>query len=131
MLLLSLSHSPHNPAAALPTHTHTHQACMHVQIHKLQLAHLHKHTHADCVEVVHACLVELSYVERIFDLSQPASPICMHSPGSVGFLAPHQLQMQVTEVARGRFPHIPVCESVCANVICVDATGLCCCRLRI
>ena len=44
------------------------------------------------------------------------STICIQSLGSVGFLAPHQLQMQVTEVARGRFPHIPVCGSVCLRL---------------
>lgn len=59
-----------------------------------------------------------SYAASSFDLkqsSQPASAtICIWSPGSVGFLAPHQLLKQVTEVARGRFPHIPVWAQGCA-----------------
>lgn len=58
---------------------------MHVETHALplntrELTHTYtptrEHTHADlCVEVVHACLVELSYVERIFDLSQAANQL--------------------------------------------------------
>lgn len=83
--ILVLSHMhPHSPAAGLPTHTETHQAhaCTCKYIHSRKL-HMHArtptqtHTCRLCVEanVVHACLVELSYVERIFDLSQAANQL--------------------------------------------------------
>lgn len=73
-LLLSHLH-PHN-AACPHTHTRTH-ASMLARAHSL---HMHARTPTKtrtcrlCVEanVVHACLVELSYAERIFDLSQAA-----------------------------------------------------------
>lgn len=89
MLLLSHIAHPHNPAVGLPTHTHiptrrhtrTGRACTwkHMSSPRTRASShtpTREHTHADlCVEVVHACLVELSYVERIFDLSQAANQL--------------------------------------------------------
>lgn len=88
--------------------------------------HWHTYTNTHMQSVCGSCSCMSSRVELCGEdlwsqpTSQPASPICMCSPGSVGFLAPHQLQMQVTEVARGRFPHIPVCESVSVRCVCMQ-----------
>lgn len=110
----------HNPAAALPTHTHrrTRHACTCKYLNSSSHTYINTHMQTVCG----SCSCMSSGVELCGEdlwsrpSSQPASPICMYSPGSVGFLAPHQLQMQVTKVARGRFPHIPACESVCVSV---------------
>ncbi len=118
------------------TRTKTHGACEHVH------ARTPTQTHACrlCVEVVHACLVESSYVERIFDLSQAANQL-LHYLHLVSWVCWLLGPSPASDAGyRGSQREIPThscscqCVSVCLRWCLCDfcaCASLCCCRLRI
>ncbi len=123
------------------THTHTHRhtrlACTCTCIHSLCThAHTPTQTHTcrlACVEanVVHACLVESSYVERIFDLSQAANQL-LHYLHSVSWVCWLLGPSPASDAGyRGSQREIPTHSCLSECVFFCACTSLCCCRLRI
>lgn len=143
-----LSHSS-TPTVLLLVCPHTHRnarhacTCTYARCARTLAPPTQTHTCRLCVQAnaVHACLLELSYVEKIFDLSQATNQI-LHYLHSVSWVCWLLGPSPASDAGyRGSQREIPthsclwgcVCECVfkVAFVWFCACTSLCCCRLRI
>jgi len=126
------------PQSSLPTHIHNRRACTCEYKHPLSThapTPTKTHTCSLCMEanVVHACLVELSYVEKIFDLSQAAYQL-LHYLHSVSWvcclLGPSPASDAGYRGSQRGYSHTFLFERMCVccarGILC-----LCCSRRRI